>query len=139
MTVEGRLNAAKFIEFLKRLLHNSPEPIFLIVDEHPAQRAASVKQFVATSQGRLRLFYLPGYAPELNPDESVWRYVKTHNLGRARVSGPDDLKLQALASLATSTEDAGADPRLLQSTYAVLRGGLITSDYFRSDWVNGSK
>jgi transposase len=68
MTVEGKLNGEKFVEFLGRLLHNSQRPIFLIVDGHPAHRAAVVKRFVESSQGRLRLFYLPSYSPELNPD-----------------------------------------------------------------------
>ena len=99
MTVEGKLNGEKFVEFLGRLLHNSRRPIFLIVDGHPAHRAAVVKRFVASSQGRLRLFYLPSYSPELNPDESVWRHLKTHNLGRVRITGPDDLKRQALMVL----------------------------------------
>ena len=39
MTVEGRMNAGKFIEFLKRLLHNAKRPVFLIVDGHPSHRA----------------------------------------------------------------------------------------------------
>jgi transposase len=32
-------------------------------------RSKAVKQFAASTNGRLRLFFLPGYAPELNPDE----------------------------------------------------------------------
>jgi transposase len=110
MTVEGKLNGEKFVEFLDRLLHNSRRPIFLIVDGHPAHRAAVVKRFVESSQGRLRLFYLPSYSPELNPDESVWRHLKTHNLGRARITGPDDLKRQALIVL-----------RRLQKTPALVK------------------
>ena len=52
MTIEGKLNGEKFVEFLRRLLHNSQRPIFLIVDGHPAHRAAVVKRFLASSQGR---------------------------------------------------------------------------------------
>lgn len=110
MTAEGKLNGEKFVEFLGRLLHNSQRPIFLIVDGHPAHRAAVVKRFVASSQGRLRLFFLSSYSPELDPDESVWRHLKTHNLGRARITGPDDLKRQALIVL-----------RRLQNTPALVR------------------
>ena len=46
MTVEGRMNAGKFIEFLKRLLHNAERPVFLIVDGHPSHRARKVFEFV---------------------------------------------------------------------------------------------
>jgi transposase len=112
MTIDG-LNGEKFVEFLRRLLHNSRRPIFLIVDGHPAHQAATVKRFLASSQGRLRLFYLPSYSPELNPEESVWRHLKTHNLGRARITGPDDLKRQALIVL-----------RRLQRTPALVRASF---------------
>jgi len=63
MTVEGRMNAGKFIEFLKRLLHNASRPVFLIVDCHPSHRAKKVLAFVRSTEGRLRLFFLPPYAP----------------------------------------------------------------------------
>ena len=46
-------------------------PVYLIVDGHPAHRAAAVQQYVASTEGRLKLFRLPGYSPELNPDEWV--------------------------------------------------------------------
>ena len=63
MTVEGRMNAGKFIEFLKRLLHNASRPVFLIADCHPSHRAKKVLAFVRSTEGRLRLFFLPPYAP----------------------------------------------------------------------------
>jgi hypothetical protein len=35
-----------------------------------------VIEYVASTNGKLELHYLPGYAPELNPDELVWNYMK---------------------------------------------------------------
>jgi hypothetical protein len=49
--------------------HDTPAKTFLIVDGHPVHRASAVHDFVADTDGRLRLFFLPGYSPELNPDE----------------------------------------------------------------------
>jgi len=66
---EGTTTAESFIEFCKRLLHDSPGPVYLIIDGHPSHRATIVKKHVASTGGRLKLFYLPGYSPELNPDE----------------------------------------------------------------------
>ena len=66
---EENTNAAIFIDFCKRLLHDARGPVYLIVDGHPAHRATAVKQYVASTEGRLKLFRLPGYSPELNPDE----------------------------------------------------------------------
>ena len=69
MVVDGRMTAVRFIEFLKRLLHNQTCPIYLIVDQHSTHRARAVQDFVQSTNGRLRLFFLPPYSPELNPDE----------------------------------------------------------------------
>jgi transposase len=92
MTVEGRMNAEKFIEFLKRLLHNAPRPVFLIVDRHPSHRAKKVLAFVRSTKGRLRLFFLPPYAPELNPDEHVWNHLKNHGVGKQAIRSRDQFR-----------------------------------------------
>jgi transposase len=65
-----------FIDFAKRLLHDTDGPVYLIVDGHLTHRAKAVKEFVASTRGRLKLFLLPGYSPQLNPDEWVWKHVK---------------------------------------------------------------
>lgn len=92
MTINGKLNADTFIEFLKRLIYRADKPIFLILDGHPVHRSRKVKEYVASTGGRLRLFVLPPYSPHLNPDEWVWNWLKSHRLGRATVSGPDQFR-----------------------------------------------
>ena len=47
-----------------------------------------MRDFVASQKGRLRLFFLPPYSPELNPDEQVWNYVKHHGIGKATRASP---------------------------------------------------
>ena len=47
-----------------------------MVDGHPIHKAKLVKEFVASTEGRLELCYLPPYSPQLNPDEQVWKNVK---------------------------------------------------------------
>jgi transposase len=96
---EGSLNGPVFIDFCRRLLDDTPGPVFLVLDGHPVHRSKAVKQFAGSTGGRLRLFFLPGYAPELNPDEWVWKNIKHDRIGRAGVSGPEDLKAKALAAL----------------------------------------
>jgi transposase len=96
---DGSLNGPVFIDFCRRLLHDSPGPVFLVLDGHPVHRSNAVKQFAAQSDGRLRLCFLPGYSPELNPDEWVWKNIKHDRIARAGASGPNDLKAKALAAL----------------------------------------
>ena len=87
MVVDGRMNGEKFRDFLKRLTHGASKPVFLIVDGHPSHRSGKVKEFVRSTNGMLRLFFLPPYAPEVNPDELVWNNVKNHGIGRRALSG----------------------------------------------------
>jgi transposase len=96
---DGHLNGPVFIDFCRRLLDDTPGPVFLVLDGHPVHRSKAVKQFAGSTGGRLRLFFLPGYSPELNPGEWVWKNVKHDRVGRADVSGPEDLKAKALAAL----------------------------------------
>ena len=91
MVVRGGVGAAVFINFLKRLIQGQRRAIFLIVDGHPSHRAKKVKKYVESLQGKLRLFFLPPYSPELNPDELVWNDVKNNGVGRTLVHGPADL------------------------------------------------
>jgi transposase len=110
MVVKGGVGAAVFIRFLKRLIHGAKRPIFLIVDGHPAHRAKAVTRYIATVAERLRLFFLPAYSPELNPDEQVWNDVKNNAVGRSRLEHPEDLHRTVVGRL-----------RYLQSTPAHVR------------------
>jgi transposase len=96
---EGSLNGPVFIDFCRRLLHDAPGPVFLVLDGHPVHRSKAVKQFADATGGQLRLWFLPGYSPELNPDEWVWKNIKHDRIGRAGVTSPEDLKAKALAAL----------------------------------------
>lgn len=69
MICQGGVGAKVFIEFCRCLLSDTKGPVYLIVDGHPAHRAKATTKFVASTGGRLKLFFLPGYSPELNPDE----------------------------------------------------------------------
>jgi len=99
MVTTGKINAARFIEFLERLVDKAAAPIFLILDGHPVHRSRAVSAFVQSTAGRLRIFFLPGYSPELNPDEQVWNHVKHHGVGRAALETRADLARRAKSRL----------------------------------------
>jgi transposase len=97
---EGRMNAGRFIGFLKALLDSVPGKVFLIVDGHPVHRAKKVREFTENeANGRLKIFFLPPYSPDLNPDEWVWNNVKNDRVGRGVIMGKDDLKAKAISAL----------------------------------------
>jgi transposase len=99
----GTLTAAGFIAFLKRLMHDAAhtggDPVFCIVDNHPAHRAKAVDRFVDSTDGALRLFRLPAYSPQLNPDEWVWKNVKHDGVAPAAPKGPEQMKAVVTARL----------------------------------------
>jgi len=93
------LNADVVCHFLHRLMVGSTRPVFLIWDGHPIHKSGKVAETVRSYEGRLRVYLLPGYSPELNPGEGVWREVKAHRLGRAGVFTFMDMKSKALGAL----------------------------------------
>jgi hypothetical protein len=72
----GRFTAGVLVEFLRRLLRSTTGVVFLILDGHPVHRSRAVSHCVAGSGGRIRLFFLPPYCPELNPAEYLNNSVK---------------------------------------------------------------
>jgi transposase len=73
--------------------------VFLIVDRGPAHIAKKTKAFVATLGSRLKLFYLPTYSPDRNPDELVWKHLKADTVGRMVTTSKADFKSKVLSSM----------------------------------------
>ncbi len=88
----GSGTSATFTAFLTDLMHDIEGPLFVIVDNHSAHTATATKKFVAAQGGRLSLFFLPPYSPELNPDEWVWKNVKHDRFARAIAKTKDEAR-----------------------------------------------
>jgi len=89
MVFKRRFEAAVFIRFLRRLMKQAGRTVFLIIDRHPVHRSRKVQWWLAAHANQIRTFYLPGYSPELNPDEMLNNDVKANAVGRHR---PHDQK-----------------------------------------------
>lgn len=98
MVHEGTATAETFCRFLKRLAQGVEEKIFLIVDGHRIHRAKKVDHLLAKLNGKITLFFLPPYAPQLNPDEWVWSQVK-QRVGKQLIQSKADLKARVMAAL----------------------------------------
>ncbi|WP_425551873.1 transposase [Fodinicola feengrottensis] len=66
-TFTGSLNPEVSIEFLTNLVRGSRRLVFLILDQHSAHISKMTIEYVNSTNGKLRLFFLPSYSPELNP------------------------------------------------------------------------
>jgi transposase len=85
---EGTIRAPQVIEFIQQLQARIGKKLLLIWDGLRAHSSRAVQAFLAGLAGAVRVERLPAYAPELNPVEFLWGYVKNHPLANLT---PDSL------------------------------------------------
>jgi transposase len=112
-TYPGALNAELFVELLRQLMRGRRQPVHLIVDGLPAHKKACVREYVAGTDGKLTLHLLPGYAPDLNPDELVWSHVKRTGVARAPLRAGESLR----ARIEQQLEKLKRTPSLIRSFF----------------------
>jgi transposase len=94
---EGSYDSAAVVGFLRVLLRKVRGPILLIWDGSPIHRGQAVKDFLRRGAAkRLHLEQLPGYAPDLNPDEGVWNYLKRVELANVCCRDLGELRTQVI-------------------------------------------
>ena len=102
MVFKERFTGPVMIEFLRRLIKQNSRKVFLIVDGHPVHRSRQVKRWVYGHRTKIQLFYLPGYSPQLNPDEFLNQDVKTNAVGRQRPKDQPEMMRQVRSYLRSS-------------------------------------
>jgi transposase len=95
MIIDGNFGADRLLEFLEALIKDAAKKIFLILDNLRAHHSKTVKAWLAERSDRIEVFYLPSYAPELNPDERLNADMK-HAIG-AKVPVRTKSRLKAAA------------------------------------------
>jgi transposase len=110
---DGKLNKESFVQFLKDFLRSRRRPVFLVLDRHPAHIAKLVAEYVQSLNGRLELHFLPGYAPDLNPDEFVWNHLRQKGVSKTPLQRAESLRARVTADLAAIR----ADPPLVRSFF----------------------
>lgn len=97
---KGNFNAGTLIRFMDALhKHFGRRKLFFIIDGAPSHRAKIIDQYVETNASWLSLHRLPGYSPELNPDEEVWNHVKTRRLNARPMRDEKQLQDAVMRSL----------------------------------------
>jgi transposase len=99
MVFTGRFTSAVLLAFLARLLAGRPGKVYVVLDGHPSHRARKVAEWVAARADRVRLVFLPGYSPELNPAEYLNNDVKANAQRRGRARDQGELGAKARAYL----------------------------------------
>lgn len=102
------------VRFIKHLMRQIAGKLLLIWDGLPAHRGQAVKQMLSDGAAkRLHLERLPGYAPDLNPDEGVWGYLKTVELANVCCHDLDELRHELRKAIARLRHK----PNLIQSFF----------------------
>jgi transposase len=112
-TYQGALNAELFIELLKKMMKGRAKPVHLVVDGLPAHKKLNVREYIASTRGKLTMHVLPGYAPDLNPDELVWSHVKRTGVARNPLRAGEKLELRIEQQL----HDVQRNRRLVRSFF----------------------
>ena len=99
MLYDGGLNVELFITFLRRLLKDARQKVFLVVDNLKVHHAKKVKAWVHRHRHEIELFYLPAYAPEHNPDEYLNHDLKQQLRRRPQPGSKDELVQSSRAVL----------------------------------------
>ena len=92
---EGSIKRQEIARFLKALKAQIKKPLLVIWDGLKAHRSRLVRQYLDSLDGHIQIAFLPPYAPDLNPVEYLWAWLKRHALANYC---PNKLKeLQATA------------------------------------------
>ncbi|MDR2213526.1 MAG: IS630 family transposase [Pseudomonadales bacterium] len=98
-TYNGGLNGELFVNLLRRMMKGRHRAVHLVLDNLPAHKTRAVRDYVDSLSGKLALHFLPGYAPELNPDELVWSYAKRTGVARSPLRSGEKLADRVHAQL----------------------------------------
>lgn len=120
-TQERTYRAEDVVEFLRLLLRKIPGKLLVIWDGSPIHRAKAIKEFLAAGAAkRLHLERLPGYAPELNPQEGVWNLLTRRELKNLCCQHLSHLR----QALVRAKERLRHRRKILQSCFLHSLGGL---------------
>ena len=115
-----KVNAKVHIEFLEQIIKHHPHrKIIVIEDNAPAHIAKKVSQFVEEHKKRFAIYHIPSYAPELNPDEHVWQYLKGYQLKSHQAQDTEELKKLVKRKMQSIQRKKGLVNSFFVGTYVI--------------------
>ena len=113
---DGALNADILIDFLGRLIKGAKKKVFLILDNLRVHHSRPVKAWLAKHPDQIEILYLPGYSPELNPDEMANADIKQAVTSKA----PARTKLQLVKATSSHLRSVQRRPDRIRSYFQHL-------------------
>jgi len=91
MIYTSGFNADVFLNFLRRLIYRQKKKIFIILDNHKVHHCKRASAWLKKHKSKIEVFFLPAYAPELNPDEMLNRNVKSNVVYSSLFASQDEM------------------------------------------------
>lgn len=111
--IDGNFNIERLLSFLRALIKGKRRKLYVIMDNLRAHHSRPVKQWLAENDKRIEVFYLPSYAPELNPDERLNALLKQE----LRSKVPERSKAKLLAASNQVMTQLAADRPVIRSLF----------------------
>ncbi len=116
---EGSIKKEEIVEFLKALKAHLEQPLLVIWDGLRAHRSRLVREYLDSLDGHIQIAFLPPYAPDMNPVEYLWAWLKRHALANYCPNN-----LSELPDRTQQTQERSKAPldhrRLLDAGYLVV-------------------
>ena len=112
---DGNFGAAECAEFIRQLEQNIKGPIILVWDRLRAHRSKKVEAQLKKSR-RVEIELLPPYAPELNPVEYLWSYLKAVAMANFAPTELEELRAATKASICNMRRDRSLVRRIIKGS-----------------------
>jgi len=96
---EGSIKKEQIVEFLKTLKAHLKQPLLIVLDGLRAHKSKLVREYLDSTNGHIQIAFLPPYAPDLNPVEYLWAWLKRHALANFCPNDLDELQVTARKKL----------------------------------------
>jgi transposase len=102
---EHNINSETYVDFLSKLIDGRSRPLILMADRATFHFSRTVREFVRENRSRIRVYFLPKYAPDYNPAEQLWGEVKVNRIRRQPVTNKRDLKDRVKSAIESVKSD----------------------------------
>jgi transposase len=99
---DGAIKSAQVVEFLKALRKQLGRKRRIVWDGAAQHKSRIVRDYLDSTPGAVQMALLPAYAPDLNPVEYLWAWLKRHALANYCPPGLAELKNTARRKLKSS-------------------------------------
>lgn len=92
---EGSIKKEELVDFLKALKAHLKQPLLVIWDGARTHHSRYVHDYLDSLDGHIQIAFLPPYAPDLNPVEYLWAWLKRHAMANYCPNNLSELQARA--------------------------------------------